>query len=110
MSGVIQPSAENPEPLAGVVAASAFVEADGRMILPKELLAKIGASPNSPVKIILEDNRIVVVNAARYAMEKLQEAMKGEAERLGLKTDEDVFEMWSELRHSRIKKLEEETR
>lgn len=100
MPGIIQPSGENLDPLTGFVTKSAFVEADGRMTLPNELLAKIGAFPNSPVQIILENDRIVVVNAARYAMEKLQKAMEGEAERLGLKTDEDVFEMWSELRHS----------
>ena len=41
----------------------------------------------------------MVVNSARYAIEEFQKVMKGEAERLEIKTEEEVFELFSKWRH-----------
>ena len=39
-----------------------------------------------------------IVNSAVYAMQMLQQAMAGEAERTGLTTEEDVVDLVKEIR------------
>ena len=48
-------------------------------------------------------NDIVIQNSAMLALEKIQDAFDGEAERLGVKTEEDVVKMIKEFRKNRKK-------
>ena len=97
MSGVIEPTAESTNIQVEMTGAASF--SDTGLVLSNELLSRIGASSKAPPKVIVDGDRIVVVNSVRYAIEKCRRAMKGEAERLGCKTDEDVFELLSQWRH-----------
>ncbi len=74
-------------------------DGEGQVILSNKLLSQIGVRPNVRMKVLREGNRLVVVDAAAYAISKFREGMKGEAERLGLKNDDDVFEFLNKLRH-----------
>ena len=48
-------------------------------------------------------NDIVIKNSAMLALEKIQDAFDGEAERLNLETEEDVVKMIKEFRKNRKK-------
>ena len=48
---------------------------------------------------IVEGNTVRMVNSAVYAMQMLQSEMKGEAERAGLTSDEDIMSLVKELRN-----------
>ncbi len=43
-------------------------------------------------------NQVIMMNAAVYAMKVLQSSMKDEAEKVGLRSDQDVAEMIMEMR------------
>lgn len=74
-------------------------DSEGQVILSNKLLSQIGVRPNVKMKVLREGNRLVVVDAAAYTISLFREGMKGEAERLGLKNDDDVFEFLDKLRH-----------
>ena len=57
----------------------------------------------SKILFIQKGNDIVIQNSAMLALEKIQDAFDGEAERLGLKTEEDVVKMIKEFRKNRKK-------
>ena len=46
---------------------------------------------------------MVIKNDAMIALEKIQDAFEGEAERLGLETEEDIVKMIKEFRKDRKK-------
>lgn len=97
MSDVVNSTAENPDVRVEMLGAASID--DRGLVLSSELLSKIGVSPKAPPKILIDGERIIVVNSVRYAIEKCRKAMEGEAERLGCKTDEDVFKLLSKWRH-----------
>ena len=72
-------------------------DGEGQVILSNKLLSQIGVRPNARMKVLREGNRLVVVDAIAYAFDQLHEGMKGEAERLGLKTENDVYEFLNSL-------------
>ena len=53
------------------------------------------------VVFIHEDGRYYVENAALIAINRIQEAFAGEAERLGLKDEDEVVDMVKEIRRER---------
>ena len=57
----------------------------------------------SKILFIQKGNDIVIQNSAMLALEKIQDAFDGEAERLGLETEEDVVKMIKEFRKNRKK-------
>ena len=82
----------------------AKITSRGQITIPIDIRKKLGVKEGDKV-IFLEDNgRIVVANATKIAFANMQAAFAGEAERLGLKDEQDVIalvdevrgEMWSE--------------
>jgi hypothetical protein len=45
-----------------------------------------------------QNGKIIVENSTRVALLEAQEAFEGEAERLGLKTEQDVVDMVKQIR------------
>ena len=74
-------------------------DGEGQVILSNKLLSQIGVRPNVRMKVLREGDHLVLVSAAAYAIAKARAGMKGEAERLGLKTEDDVYEFLNRLRH-----------
>jgi hypothetical protein len=56
------------------------------------------------VLFIQEGDRYYVENAAMVAVNRMQEAFAGEAERLGLQNEDDVVAMVKDVRRDRWKK------
>lgn len=83
--------------------ANAFVDnakvmSKGQVTIPKDIREVLGVSSGDRVSFIVEGNTVRLVNSAVYAMQVLQSEMRGEAERTGLTSDEDVMALVKELR------------
>ena len=78
---------------------TAKVMAKGQITIPKDVRKALGVESGDRVSFIVEGNTVRIVNSAVYAMQMLQREMAGEAERAGLKTDDDVIELLREMRN-----------
>ena len=81
----------------------AKVTTKGQITIPKAIRESLKVKEGSKIIFITKGDDIIIKNAAMIALEKIQDAFDGEAERLGLETEEDVVEMIKEFRKSRKK-------
>ena len=70
----------------------------GQITIPVEIRKKLGVKDGDKVVFLEENGRIIMGNAAMVALRQAQAAFVGEAERLGLKTEQDVVDMVKEVR------------
>ncbi|MDR2946227.1 MAG: AbrB/MazE/SpoVT family DNA-binding domain-containing protein [Candidatus Adiutrix sp.] len=70
----------------------------GQITIPIEIRKKLGVKDGDKVVFIEESGRIIMENAAMIALKNAQNAFAGEAERLNLKTEQDVVDMVKEVR------------
>lgn len=77
---------------------NAKVMAKGQVTIPKDVRKVLGVSCGDRVSFIVEGNTVRIVNSAIYAMQALQNEMRGEAERTGLTSDDDIMALVKELR------------
>ena len=77
---------------------NAKVMAKGQITIPKDVRTVLGVTSGDRVSFVVDGNTVRIVNSAVYAMEMLQNDLKGEAERLGLRTEEDILALVEELR------------
>lgn len=77
---------------------NAKVMAKGQITIPKDIREVLGVSSGDRVSFVVEGNTVRLVNSAVYAMQVLQSEMRGEAERTGLTSEEDVMALVKELR------------
>lgn len=68
----------------------ARVMAKGQVTIPKNVRAVLGINTGDRVTFIVEDGDVKVVNSAVYALKRFQQQMKGEGEKAGMFSDEDV--------------------
>ena len=73
----------------------------GQITIPIEIRKKLGVKDGDKVIFLEENGRIIMENASMVALKKAQEAFLGEAERLGLKSEEDVMALVKEVRRER---------
>ena len=77
------------------------VTSKGQVTIPIEMRRQLGIKEGDKVLFINNGKNIILANAAIDAFAGLQEALSGEAERLGLKNEEDVVAMVKEIRRER---------
>lgn len=77
---------------------NAKVMAKGQVTIPKDVRNVLGVSNGDRVSFIVDGNTVRIVNSAVYAMQVLQQEMKGESGKAGLETDEDVANLISEMK------------
>ena len=77
----------------------------GQITIPVEIRKKLGVRDGDKVVFLEENGRIVMENSVRVALKDVQDAFRGEAERLGIKNERDVTDMIKEIR----KKNQEKT-
>ncbi|MDR3176220.1 MAG: AbrB/MazE/SpoVT family DNA-binding domain-containing protein, partial [Desulfovibrio sp.] len=70
----------------------------GQITIPLEIRRKLGVKDGDKVVFLEQDGRIVMENSVNLALKEVQAAFAGEAERLGLKTEQDVADMVKEIR------------
>ena len=71
---------------------------DGKIIIPGEIQKLLGVSDGGRVLLIPDGEEVRLVNPAIRALRQLQEAMKGEAERAGIYTEDDVVALVKKVR------------
>ena len=68
----------------------ARVMSKGQVTIPKNIRNILGVSTGDRVTFIVEGNTVKVINSAIYAMQKFQEQMKGQADKAGFASEEDI--------------------
>ena len=68
----------------------ARVMSKGQVTIPKNIREALGVTTGDRVTFISENGSVRVINSAVYAMQKFQEQMKGQAEKAGFASEEDV--------------------
>jgi AbrB family looped-hinge helix DNA binding protein len=76
----------------------------GQLTVPAAIRKKLLLKEGDKVVFISDDDGIRIVNASFLALERVQKAFAGEAERLGLNTERDVADMVKEVRREMILK------
>jgi AbrB family looped-hinge helix DNA binding protein len=77
---------------------NAKVMAKGQITLPKDIRDALGVDTGDRVTLMYQNDQVVLVNSAVFAMKYLQENMKGEFEKAGLQNDDDVMDLVNEVR------------
>jgi AbrB family looped-hinge helix DNA binding protein len=72
----------------------------GQITIPIEIRRKLGVKDGDKVVFLEENGRIVMGNAAMLALKMAQESFTGEAERLGLKTEQDAVDLVKDVRRN----------
>lgn len=77
---------------------NAKVMSKGQITIPKDIREVLGVSNGDRVTFIVEGNTVRIVNSAIYAMQMLQNDMRGIAFETGIVSEDDVTSFITELR------------
>ena len=86
-----------------VTVSDARVMSKGQVTIPKSVRTSLGIVPGDRVTFIMENGSVRIVNSIMYAMQRIQEQMKGEAEKAGFLSDEDIADWITESRRAEVK-------
>ena len=78
----------------------ARVMSKGQVTIPKNIREALGVTTGDRVTFIFENGSVRVINSAVYAMQKFQEQMKGQAEKAGFTSEEDVADWITNTRRA----------
>lgn len=70
----------------------------GQITLPLEIRKRLKVGEGDKVVFYEDNGRIIVENAAKLAFAQVRQDFEGEAERLGLETEQDVVNLVKEVR------------
>lgn len=76
----------------------------GQITIPIEIRKALKLEEGSKVAFVTDDEgRFYIMNSSFIALKNIQASFEGEAEKLGLKTDEDVVQMIKDFRNEENK-------
>lgn len=81
---------------------NAKIMAKGQITLPKDIRDALGVTTGDRVTLISQNDQVIMMNAAVYAMKILQSSMSGDAEKVGLQSEADVNSLVMEMRAERL--------
>jgi AbrB family looped-hinge helix DNA binding protein len=73
----------------------------GQITIPLAIRKRLGVKDGDKVIFLEENGRVVIENSIKVALKDVQNAFRGEAERLGLKDEQDVVAMVREVRREK---------
>ncbi len=79
----------------------AKITAKGQITLPIAIRRALKLQDGDKVAFIEKNGNFLVVNPVSLAIDEVREALVGEAERIGLETEDDVVKMVKEIRKER---------
>ena len=82
----------------------AKVTSKGQITIPIEIRKRLGIKNDDKILFVEESGRVYMMNSSMDALREAQRSFAGEAERLGLKDDDDVMEMIKSLRQESVVK------
>ena len=88
----------------------AKVTSQGQITIPADIRKLLGIQPGGKVVFIQEGSRVLMANATVEAFRQMHSAFAPEAERLGLKTEQDVVDLVRQVRAQRRKESEDADR
>jgi len=71
----------------------------GQITIPKDIREYLKINIGDRLTLVCENDRLVLMNSAMFALKEFQKAMAGEAEKAGLNSDDDVVELIMQMRH-----------
>lgn len=74
----------------------------GQITIPIDIRRKLGVKEGDKILFVEEPGRVIMMDSSTDALRKVQNAFAGEAERLGLKNEQDVADMVSRLRREQM--------
>lgn len=80
-----------------VVLESAKVMAKGQVTIPKDIREKLKINEGDQLVFVYDNEKVIMMNSAVYAMKLMQDIMKGAAEKQNIK-EEDVSKIIREIR------------
>ena len=81
----------------------AKITSKGQITLPITIRRELNLKEGDKVAFIEKDGNYILVNPVSLAIDELRKSFDGEAERVGLKTEDDVVKMIKEFRKERNK-------
>lgn len=84
--------------MADVIVENAKVMSKGQITLPKDIREALKLGVGDRVTLIYEHDQVVLMNPAVYAMQALQNGMRGEAEKAGLTDEDDIMALVNNVR------------
>jgi AbrB family looped-hinge helix DNA binding protein len=85
--------------MSNVIVENAKIMSKGQITLPKDIRERIGVGAGDRVALICEGDKVIMMNAAIYAMRALQKGMEGEWEKAGVHSDDDIMDLVKEVRN-----------
>ena len=79
-------------PEINILVSDAKVMSKGQVTIPKKIREALGVAPGDRVTFLVDNGCVRIVNSAIYTLQKFQEQMKGEAEKAGFTSEEDIAE------------------
>ena len=79
----------------------AKITSKGQITIPIAIRKLLNLSDGDKVAFIEKDGNFMLVNPVSLAIDEARVAFAGEAERLGLKNEQDVADMINEIRETR---------
>jgi len=73
----------------------------GQITIPVGIRKRLGVKDGDKVVFIEENGRVVMENSVKVALKDVQDAFRGEAERVGLKDEQDVVSMIKKMRQEK---------
>lgn len=82
----------------------AKITTKGQITIPIHIRKKLNLKDGDKVIFIEENGRVVMENSTKVALREVQDAFDGEAERVGLETEEDVVDLVKQLRKEKLER------
>ncbi len=76
----------------------AKITSKGQITIPIEIRKKLGLKDGDKVLFLEEGNKVVMVNPTLLALKEAQEAFEGEAEKAGIKDEQDIVDLIKQIR------------
>ena len=76
----------------------AKVTSKGQITIPVEIRRKLGVKTGDKILFVEDGDKVVIINATLAALKEAQRQFAGEAERTGLRNEDDVMELIKEMR------------
>jgi len=80
----------------------ARISSKGQITIPIEIRKKLNLKEGDKVLFVEEGGNIFVLNASLVALKEIQQDMKGEAEKQGFNSEEDVNKYVEEIREEKL--------
>ncbi len=79
----------------------AKITSKGQITIPVNIRRKLGVKEGDKVLFVEEGGKIYILNASMEALKEAQAAFAGEAQRAGLKNEDDIVAMVKEIRQGK---------